>query len=161
MYKIHVLVWYYSSTGRSDSLNSLCLLQEIITFTRAEETGTCIAYQQLCYGSLCSLKKLQLFHFVRLLPPIDQHHFHLLWIEFFFNLYSAKGCSVGKNCWMHLVCVCSRRWITMRDYEVERVKRRSALSVEKNSFLCLLVTEEIIKELGKIKNSFCFQRFQM
>lgn len=49
----------------------------------------------------------------------------------------------------------------MRDYEVERVKRRSALPVEETSFLSLSVTEEIIKELRKIKNSFCFQRFQM
>lgn len=147
-----MFVWYYSSTSWSDSLNSLYLFLTIITFSFAEKTSTCITYQQHCDGSLRNLKKLQLSH---------QHHFHLLWIEFFFNLYSAKSFSDGKNFWMHLVCVCSRRWITTSDYKVEKVNKRPTLSMEKNSFLSLSVTEEIIKEVRKIKNSFCFQRFQM
>lgn len=46
--------------------------------------------------------------------------------------------------------------------KMERVNKKSTLSMEKNTaFLSISVTEEIIKELRKIKSSFCFERFQM
>lgn len=160
IYKIHVLVWYYSSTSRSDSLDSLYLLQEIITSSCAEKTSTCVAYHRRCNGSL---RKSFIFLISSgCFQQLISATFTFSELNFFFNLFPTKSCSDGKNCWMHLVCICSKRWITKSDYKVERVNKRSILSMGKETdFFSLSVTEEIIRERKTPKNSFWFQRFQM
>lgn len=84
----------------------------------------------------------------------------LNWI-FFFNLFSKRSCSDGKNCWMHLVCICSKRWITKSDYKVERVNKRSILSMGKETDFFLYQLQR--KLLGNEKHqriAFDFKGFK-
>lgn len=159
IYKIHVLVWHYSSTSRSDSLDSLYLLQEIITSSCAEKTSTCVAYHRRCNGSL---RKIFIFLISSgCFQQLISATFTFSELNFFFNLFSTKSCSDGKNCWMHLVCICSKRWITKSDYKVERVNKRSILSMGKETDFFLYQLQR--KLLGNEKHqriAFDFKGFK-